>query len=177
MSEFGIDLSALWGNGWTLLFTLLRVALVYFILLGFLSFSGRRTLGQLTSFDLVTLLLLSNVVQNAMIGPDNSLLGGLVGAALLLLLNRGVARNKWLRGRLEPSPVMLIYQGKVLTEHLEHEDVSVADLESAVREHGYSDLKAIETAVLEMDGTISIIPKDKVAVQHKIKRVKSSRNR
>jgi uncharacterized membrane protein YcaP (DUF421 family) len=176
MAEFGIDLNALWGNGWTLLFTGLRVALVYFILLGFLFISGRRTLGQLTSFDLVTLLLLSNVVQNAMIGPDNSLLGGILGAGLLLVLNRWVARNKWLRGRLEPAPVMLVYQGRILSEHLEREDISLADLESAIREHGYSDINTVETAVLEMDGTISVIPKDQTMVQHKIHKVKSSRN-
>jgi uncharacterized membrane protein YcaP (DUF421 family) len=176
MSNFGIDFNTLWGNGWTLLFTAFRIAVVYFVLLLFLYLAGRRTLGQLTTFDLVTLLLLSNVVQNAMIGPDNSLLGGLLGAGLLLLLNRLVAKTKWLRHKLEPNPIILIYQGKIINEHLEQEDISPADLQAAIREHGYNDISDVETAVLEMDGTISVIPKDKTT-QHKVRKVKSSRNR
>ena len=175
MAEFGIDFNTLWGNGWTLLFTAFRIAIVYFVLLLFLYLAGRRTLGQLTTFDLVTLLLLSNVVQNAMIGPDNSLLGGLLGAGLLLLLNRWVAKTKWLRQKLEPNPVILIYQGKMIKEHLEQEDISLADLQSAIREHGYSDITEVETAVLEMDGTISVIPIGNVT-HHKVRKVKSSRN-
>ncbi len=175
MTEFGIDFNTLWGNGWTLLFTAFRVAVVYFVLLLFLYLAGRRTLGQLTTFDLVTLLLLSNVVQNAMIGPDSSLLGGLLGAGLLLLLYRLVAKTKWLRHMLEPNPVILIYQGKMIAQHLEQEDISLADLQSAIREHGYSDVAEVETAVLEMDGTISIIPVGNV-IHHKVRKVKSSRN-
>ena len=90
---------ALVGDGLTLLFTRARVAIVYLVVLGLLYASGRRTLGQMTPFDLVTLLLISNVVQNAMIGPDASLVGGLIGAAILLGLNHLIARSGWLRTR------------------------------------------------------------------------------
>lgn len=158
MSALIPHLLALLGDGWTLLFTALRVAAVYLVLLGLLYLSGRRTLGQMTPFDLVTLLLVANVVQNAMIGPDESLLGGLLGASVLVVLNRLVAASGWLRRRLERPPVMLVFKGKVLGEHLRREGVSVAELEAAAREHGLAGLGEVEAAVLEMDGLISVIP-------------------
>jgi uncharacterized membrane protein YcaP (DUF421 family) len=169
-------LRALLGDGLTLLFTALRVSAVYLVLLGLLYASGRRTLGQMTPFDLITLLLLANVVQNAMIGPDDSLLGGLLGAAVLLLVNRTVAASGWLRRKLEGEPVMLVYGGRVLSERLRREGVSERDLEAAVREHGLADLSGVATAVLEMDGTISVIAKDQGQLR-RLRRVRSSRNR
>jgi uncharacterized membrane protein YcaP (DUF421 family) len=169
-------LTTLFGDGLTLLFTALRVVVVYLVLLGLLRLVSRRTLGQMTPFDLVTLLLISNVVQNAMIGPDLSLTGGLLGAGVLLGLNYLVASSPRLRRGLERDPVMLVYQGRVMAEHLQHEGVSVADLEAAVREHGVADLRGVETAVLEMDGTISVIPKGE-AQARRLRRVRSSRNR
>lgn len=176
MSSLLPHVTALWGDLPTLLFSAIRVSVVYVVLLGLIHLSGRRTLGQMTSFDLVTLLLLSNVVQNAMIGPDNSLVGGLLGAGVLLGVNRLVARSGWLRSRLERDPIMLVFQGRVLTDRLRREGVSLADLEVAVREHGVADLSEVETAVLEMDGNISIIPRSDVAVK-RLRKVKSSRNR
>lgn len=175
-SPFLLDLEALFGSGPTLLFTALRVSVVYFVLLGLLYLGGRRTLGQLTPFDLVTLLLISNVVQNAMIGPDQSLAGGLLGAAVLLMLNHVVAASGLLRRWLERDPVMLVYQGQVNLEHIRREGVSLADLEAAVREHGLADLTRVETAVLEMDGTISVIPKAPAQTK-RLRKVESSRNR
>lgn len=175
-SPFLLDLEALFGSGPTLLFTALRVSVVYLVLLALLYLGGRRTLGQLTPFDLVTLLLISNVVQNAMIGPDTSLAGGLLGAAVLLVLNHIVASSGPLRRWLERNPVMLVYQGEVIPEHIRREGVSLADLEAAVREHGFADLTTVETAVLEMAGTISVIPKAPVQTKH-LRKVRSSRNR
>ena len=152
-------LRALVGDGLTLLFTGARVAIVYLVVLGLLYASGRRTLGQMTPFDLVTLLLISNVVQNAMIGPDASLVGGLIGAAILLGLNHLIARSGWLRTRLEGDPVLLVYRGAVLTDRLRRQGVSPGDLDQAIREHGIADLTGVESAVLEMDGSISVIAK------------------
>lgn len=176
MPPFLTDLQLLLGNGPALVFTVLRVAVVYAVLLGLLQLGGRRTLGQLTPFDLVTLLLLSNVVQNAMIGPDMSLTGGLLGAAVLLGLNHFVAHNPRFRRRLEREPVMLVYQGQVQEKQLRREGVSLAELEEAVREHGVGQLGNVETAVLEMDGTVSVIPKEQVPVK-RLKKVSNRRNR
>lgn len=175
-SPFLLDLEALLGSGLTLLFTALRVSVVYLALLALLYLGGRRTLGQFTPFDLVTLLLISNVVQNAMIGPDTSLAGGLLGAAVLLALNHFVAASGPLRRRLERNPVMLVYRGEVIPEHIRREGVSLADLGAVVREHGLADLTDVETAVLEMDGTISVIPKAQ-AQTRRLRKIKSSRNR
>jgi uncharacterized membrane protein YcaP (DUF421 family) len=163
------------GEPMSLLFTALRVIVIYLVLLLALRLTGRRQLGQLTPFDLLTLLLLSNVVQNAMIGPDNSLTGGLIGAFILLGLNRLVARNPRLRRGLEGDPIMLVFQGRVLQDRLWREGVSQSELETAVREHGVADLTGVETAVLEMDGTISIIPKAGVQAKQ-LKRVVSRRS-
>lgn len=150
---------ALVGTVPTLLFTVVRVVAVYVVVLLLLRVTGRRQLGQLTPFDLLTLLLLANVVQNAMIGPDNSLLGGLLGATLLLAMNRLVSRSAPLRASLEGHPVVLVYRGQLVHEQLAREGVSEEELAEAVREHGLDDLDAVDMAVLEMDGSISIIAK------------------
>ena len=162
------------GNPTTILFTGLRVAVIYAALLLLLRLSGGQQFGQRTTVDLVTLLLLSNAVQNAMIGPDNSVTGGLVGAAVLLILYRVTTRVPALMGSLERSPVILVYQGEVMSERLRREGISVRELEEAVREHGVTDLSRVETAVLEMDGAISVIPKEAVAPR-KLTRVGSRR--
>ena len=162
------------GNLTTILFTVLRVSVIYGVLLVLLRISGGRQFGQLTTIDLVTLLLLSNVVQNAMIGPDNSVLGGLAGAAALLVLYRVTTRLPALQARLEPQPIILVYQGRVLSERLKREGISVSELEEAAREHGVANLGHVETAVLEMNGAISVIPKADVKAK-KLTGVRSRR--
>ncbi len=164
------------GDPVTILFTVLRVTAVYVTLLFFLRLSGGRQFGQLSTVDLVTLLLLSNVVQNAMIGPDDSTLGGILGAAALLLLYRLTTRIPGIQGRLESHPVMLVYQGEVINERLRHEGISVSELEEAVRAHGVADLSHVETAVLEMNGMISVIPKLE-ATPRKLTKVRSKRKK
>lgn len=164
------------GDVLIVIFTALRVVVVYVVVLALLHLSGRRLLGQMTPFDLLTFLLIANVVQNAMVGPDVSLTGGLLGAVVLLALNRWVAGTRWLRSHLELAPAILVYQGKVQQARLEAEGVSLADLEAAAREHGLADLSKVETAVLEMDGTVSIIATEQVQPK-RLHRVKSARNR
>lgn len=164
------------GDPLTILFTGLRVAVVYGVLLAFLRLTGRRVLGQMTPFDLVTLLLLSNAVQNAMIGPDNSLVGGLLAAGVLLAMNRWVSRTTLLRRAIEGHPVLLVYQGRLLNENLRRENVDVEELLTALREHGVSDPSGVAMAVLELDGTISVIPAGEGQVR-RLRKVRSSRNR
>jgi uncharacterized membrane protein YcaP (DUF421 family) len=160
------------GDLLTVLFTALRCVAVYGVVLLLLRFTGRRVLGQLTPFDLVTLLLLSSAVQNAMIGPDNSMVGGLVGALGLLLVNRWVSRNRQIRRSLEGHPTLLIRQGQVHTKNLEREGVSLSELKAALREHGVPGPEDVATAVLEMDGTISVVPRGHDAV-HRLRSVRT----
>jgi uncharacterized membrane protein YcaP (DUF421 family) len=169
------QLSQFLGEPNEILFTMLRVVIVYVLLLIALRFTGRRQLGQLTPFDLVTLLLLSNVLQNAMVGNDISLTGGLLGAGVLLILNYLISRVTPLRNALEGKPIVLISQGKVERDNVRRENISMAELEEALREHGVRSLEDTEMAVLEADGTISVIAKS-VPVK-RLRKVKSSRNR
>ena len=141
---------------------LLRTALVYIALLIGLRLAGKREIGQMTIFDLVVLLLIANAVQNAMVGSDNSLTGGVLAAAVLLVLN---ALLSWLRIRfprlrklVEGSPTLLILHGQVLNEKMRREGIDIETLETALREHGLTDRKDVEMAVLEIDGTISVVP-------------------
>lgn len=140
----------------------MRTAGVYVVILLGLRLAGKREIGQMTVFDLVVLLLLANAVQNAMVGPDTSLAGGLLAAIVLLVLNAVVARLRlrWpvLRRVVEGSPTLLVLHGEVLTDHLKRERLDEETLEAALREHGVGDLSDVEMAVLEIDGSISVVP-------------------
>ena len=142
----------------------LRTVLVYLAILVGVRVSGRRQLGQMTPFDLVLILLISNSVQNAMVGPDNSLLGGLAAAAVLFVLNgftsRLTDRFSTLRKALEGDPILLVSGGEFIDSHLQLAQVSREMIEQAAREHGFSKMSDVGTAVLEIDGTISIVPAD-----------------
>jgi uncharacterized membrane protein YcaP (DUF421 family) len=164
------------GDPETILFTAARVAVVFAIILWLLKASGKRVLGQFTPFDLVALLLISNVVQNAMLGPDTSVIGGLLGAAVILTLNRLVSSDDRLRHYLEGSPTLLIENGRLLETNLQLERISVAEMESALREHGVSSMNEVTSAVLETDGTISVCQKGHPSVK-RLRTVRSTRNR
>lgn len=142
---------------------LVRSVVVYVFLLVAFRFTGKRQVGQLTPFDLVVLLIISNVVQNAVIGPDNSLGGGLLGAVIILLLNWGVVeitfRYKRARRLLEATPTLLIHNGQVLHESLRRERVTLDDLLGALRKSGIVEPAKVRYAVLEENGAISVIPR------------------
>jgi uncharacterized membrane protein YcaP (DUF421 family) len=140
---------------------ILRTALVYLALLLGLRLAGKREIGQMTILDLIVLLLIANAVQNAMVGADSSLTGGILAAAVLLLLNALLA---WLRLRfpalrkwVEGSPTLLILHGQLFNGNLRREGIDIETLETALREHGILDSKDVEMAVLEIDGTISVV--------------------
>ncbi|HXF51868.1 MAG TPA: DUF421 domain-containing protein [Dehalococcoidia bacterium] len=141
-----------------------RTAIVYLGLLVGLRLAGKRELGQMTPFDLVVILLIANAVQNAMVGPDTSVTGGLIAAGVLLVLNRGVAfgreRLPWLRRAVEGTPTLLVNDGRLIIEHLRREGLDEDEVRMALREHGFADLSAIRMAVLETDGSISIVPRE-----------------
>ena len=141
----------------------LRSVVVYLFLLVAFRFTGKRQVGQLTPFDLVVLLIISNVVQNAVIGNDNSLGGGLIGAVAILALNYVVAevayRSKRARRLLESQPTLLIHNGRVLHENLRRERITMDDLLAALRRAGVVEPAKTRFAVLEENGSISVIPR------------------
>jgi uncharacterized membrane protein YcaP (DUF421 family) len=151
----------MWNFSTQLLEIALRSAIIYIVVLIGLRLTGKREVGQLTPFDLVLLLLISNAVQNAMTGPDTSLTGGLVAAATLLLLNLAVSRfgwkNKSLRHLIEGSPTLLVYNGGVIKANLEREHITPGELHQALREHGVASVSDVYMATLEIDGTISVL--------------------
>ena len=139
----------------------LRTTIVYLALLVGLRLTGKRQLGQLSVFDLVLLLVIANAVQNAMVGADTSVWGGLVAVGVLLVWHRVIG---WIRRRsrkvarlLGGSPTLLIHNGLVLPDALAHEDLTEAELLQALREHGVATPADVRLAVLEPDGMISVI--------------------
>jgi uncharacterized membrane protein YcaP (DUF421 family) len=141
---------------------ILRSVVVYVFLLAAFRLTGKRQVGQLTPFDLIVLLIISNVVQNAVIGPDNSLGGGLLGAAVILALNWIVVeitfRSRRLRRLLEAPPTLLVHNGRILSQNLQRERITLDDLHAALRRNGVADVAHVRVAVLEENGGISVIP-------------------
>jgi len=142
----------------------LRTGVIYLVVLTGVRLSGKREVGQMTPFDLTLLLLLSNAVQNAMTGPDTSLLGGVVAASTLLLLNYLVAEvsggNRRFRKFVQGQPSLLVHDGEVIESHMAKEHVSMDELQRALREHGIATTKDVALAVLEVDGSISCLKYD-----------------
>lgn len=140
---------------------LLRSVAVYLFLLVAFRLMGKRQLGQLTPFDLVVLLIISNVVQNALIGNDNSLGGGLIGATAILVLNAIVAwltfRYKRLERLVEHSPTIVVRHGRILKASLRQERLSLPELRSALRQQGVVSLRDVRYVILEEDGKLSVI--------------------
>ena len=140
----------------------LRTVVVYAFILVAFRLSGKREVGQLAPFDFALILLISNAVQNAMVGPDSSLLGGLVAAGVLLLgnllLGRLAIRSRGVEKLLRGSARMLVHRGHVDEQALGAEGISHDELLQALREKGCPTVADCRLAVLEVDGTISVIP-------------------
>jgi uncharacterized membrane protein YcaP (DUF421 family) len=142
---------------------ILRTAAVYIAVLGLLRLGGKRELGQMSPADFVVILIIANAVQNAMNGGDVSLVGGIVSAATLLGMNYVLARFgrgvPFLGHLFKVEPTLLLQDGKLIAEALKREHVEREEIEMAAREHGVADLDDVAAAILEVDGSISIIPK------------------
>lgn len=143
---------------------IVRSLIIYAVFFVGLRVFGKRELGQFTIFDLVLVLLVANALQPAITGPDNSITGGVIIIAVLLLLNRGVAllRSRWpaFDRLIDPPPTVLVENGKVIKQNLEKEGVSIDDVQMALREHGIDKIDDCHMAVLENDGSISVVTKD-----------------
>ena len=149
-----------------LLQIVVRTGVIYLLVLIGVRLSGKREVGQMTPFDLTLLLLLSNSVQNAMTGPDTSLLGGAAAAGTLLILNYLVADlsggSRRLRRLIQGQPSLLVHDGKIIEAHMAREHVSMDELHRALREHGISSCDQVALAVLEVDGSISCLKYDEI---------------
>ena len=146
------------------LLLVLRAVVVYVFLLGALRLAGRRELAQMTSFDLVLLLILSNAVQNSINAGDNSLVGGLASALTLLALNwiMGYATWRWRRVEqlVQGKPVRIVTDGKVHLGALRRELLTGEELRSALRKQGIMRISDCKQVVLEPDGTLSAVRVD-----------------
>lgn len=142
----------------------LRTVLVYIFIISAIRISGKKELSQLSIIDLVFIMLISNSVQNAMVEDWIKFKVGIVSASALFILNYLLKtlffKNKSLAKFIQGEPILLISKGVIKNSSMERERISMTELETAAREHGEADLSKIDLAVLETDGTISIISKD-----------------
>lgn len=139
----------------------LRTFAIYLFLLFSFRILGKREVSQFTPFDLVLIMVLANAVQNGMVGGNNSLQAAVAAGAVLMLANYGLNRllrvNPRLRRALEGTPTLLIRHGRVEWTNLAKENLELDTLKEAIREHGMDGVKEVDLAVLERDGSISVI--------------------
>ena len=141
----------------------LRVAIVYLFLVVVLRISGKREVGQMSILELIVVLLISDAVQNSMVGDNTTVWAGPVAVLTLLGLDYALAwltrRSKKVRVAIEGEPRLLVRDGRVLRKALREENLGVDEVETAVRAHGVARIEEVQLAVLETDGSISVIPK------------------
>ncbi len=158
------DLFALAMPWWEFI---LRAVVVYTVVLGMVRLGGKRALGQITPFDVLLIVLLGNAVQNALLGSDTSLGGGLLLAATLILLNYAVGwlttRSRRMERLIEGEPVVIARDGRLFDSVLRREQVTRADVEAALRQQGCLGVDEVALALLENNGHITIIPRQKTA--------------
>ena len=160
-----------------------RTLAVYGAVLIGLRLVGKRQLGQMSIADLVVILLIANAVQNAMVGPDASLQGGILAAVTLLAVNlvltRALAHSPFAERLLEGVPTLLVKDGAYVLENLRREGLAHDEVDMAIREHGIGDLSGVRIAYLEPDGTISVIPMDAKVLRgrRKVRRLRQLRKR
>lgn len=161
--HFDLTFAHMFQLGLPVLEKILRPVIVYFFLLVGLRLAGKRELAQLNPFDLIVLLTLSNTVQNAIIGDDNSVTGGLIGAAALFGVNYLVVRFLYGHRRIdelaEGEPDVLICDGKIDEAVMKKQLITRTEVEAAAHRQGFASLAEVDRAVLESGGTISFIGK------------------
>ncbi len=142
----------------------LKTTVIYFFLVIGLRLMGKRELGQMNIYDLVLIIVLANAVQNSMVGNDNSLVGGIVAAVTLLVWNRLftllMTRSERVERIMTGEPTLIVNDGKYIEAHMKREGVTPEQVMSALREHGIDRLEDAHMCVLEVDGTISVVPQN-----------------
>jgi uncharacterized membrane protein YcaP (DUF421 family) len=160
---FDIDWNSMVSPSVSILEKIIRALFIYFFLIFGLRIFGKRELAQLNPFDIIVLFLLSNTVQNSLIGNDNSLVGGIIGAGVLFAINYIVIKfdydNKKVANVLEGSSDVLIENGIVKLDKLKNELISLDELEMAAHKDGFGSLDEIERAEIDPDGAITFIAK------------------
>jgi uncharacterized membrane protein YcaP (DUF421 family) len=144
-----------------LLEVVLRSVAVYLFILVAIRLFGKKELAQLSVIDLVFILLISNAVQNAMVGSDTSLLGGLVAALALFATNflfkKLLFKSKKISELIQGKAILLVYEGELLWDNLKSAEITLEEIEAAAREHGVEKVSQVRLAILEVDGNISIV--------------------
>lgn len=163
----------------TLLAIAFRAAAVYVALSLMLRLAGKRELGQMSVFDFVVVLIIANAVQNAMVGADTSLTGGLIAALTIIVVNRLVSwvdvRVGGLDRKLMGSPTLLVHNGQFVLDHMRREGITIDEVMMAIREHGIGSLQDVQSVVLEVDGTMSVIAVTQVARRRPRRRIRGRR--
>ncbi|WP_370901331.1 DUF421 domain-containing protein [Chryseobacterium gossypii] len=159
----------------------IRSFCVYLFMVIAIRIFGKNQLSQLNAGDVVLLLLISNAVQNAMVGPDTSLQGGLIAALVLFVANYILKRlmfsNHSLKSFMEEDPVILIRDGVVDYKALNKVKIDEDELQEAIREHGIDKIKNVKLSILEVDGNISVISEDNISKQTHYSRIKRKNKR
>jgi uncharacterized membrane protein YcaP (DUF421 family) len=162
----------MWNLGIPVWELVLRSTVVYGFLIVLLRLTGKRQIGQLAPFDLVLLLVLSNAVQNSMNGGDNSLVGGLVSAVTLVALNYGIGyatfKSKRLEGLIEGRPQVIIHNGRVFQDVMRHAKLTHHELNAALRQAGCTCPEEVQVAILENNGSISVVMHDAPAAAPRV---------
>lgn len=139
-----------------------KTAIIYVFLVIGLRLLGKRELGQMNVYDLVLVVVLANAVQNSMVGDDNTLVGGIVAALTLLFLNRAftmaLARSDRLQRAMVGEPSLIVNDGQLVEDHMRKEGVTRDQVMAALREHGMENLEDAHMCILEVDGSISVVP-------------------
>ena len=158
---------------------IIRSASVYLFMLIALRMFGKKELSQLNTADVILILLISNSVQNAMVGNNVSLLGGLAAAAVLFIINFTLKKSMFMfpkfRAFIQEKPEILIHNGQMYFKTLSKLNITSDELKEAIREHGIEHFSDVKLAMLEIDGNISIISGDKNLRQTHYKRIKRSK--
>jgi uncharacterized membrane protein YcaP (DUF421 family) len=141
-----------------------KTTVIYFFLVAGLRLLGKRELGQMNIYDLVLIIVLANAVQNAMVGDDNSLIGGIIAAITLLLWNKLfnvlMGRSKRVERLMVGGPILIVNHGHMLIDRMQRQGVTKDQVMAALREHGIDNIDKVRLGVLEVDGTISVVPSD-----------------
>ncbi len=156
----GINLTLLLDLGLVVLDT----GIIYLFLILVLSLRGQRQISELSAIELLVIMILGSSVETAMIGGDTSLLAGLTSAATLFICNHllsiSMQRWHWLRRLVVGRPYLLVHNGRLLPKELDKADLTVDDVLEGIRERGYDNLDQVRIAVKEMDGAISVVPRE-----------------
>lgn len=143
---------------------IIRSVIVYISIVVFIRLFGKKEIAQLSVVDLVFILLISNSVQNAMVGPSTSLDGGLIAALSLFVVNfffkQVIYKSRRLNTLIQGHALMLVYDGKIIHENMQKSKITMDELEAAIREHAVKSIEDVDLAVFEVDGNISVLSHD-----------------